>query len=267
MIKVFKNSTDLSIDASSYTRDFFALTLLASDKLYVGHRKPINALFSGLETPNSNTSILSIKFWNGTAFTAVSGLEDTSKGFTRSGFFNWNRNQTNEAATTINSLEMFWYEITVDADTSAMNVKGLNLLFSDDSMILESEPQLTNGDFYLSGLNDHMPFHQSSKTEIIQRLRNEGHKIFSDKRYNLDIFDLNDFKELSSASTMLALSKIFFNISDGPDDKYYQKHMDYRGLYENAYNTFFLSLDKNDDGKEDVAENNETVTTGQFLRY
>lgn len=268
MIKVFKNSNDISIDAATYTRDFLAAQFLATDKFYVVHRKPLNALFLGFLTPNSNTSVVSVKYWNGTAYVAVSGLVDTSKGMSRSGFLTWNREQENQAATSVNSVDGFVYEITVDADTSAdLEIKGINLLFSDDAMILEAEPQLLNGDFYLENLTDHIPFHQSARNQIIQRLRNEGKTVWGEKRYDLDIFDLNDFSQLAEASKNLAISKAFFNISDQTDGKYYQKYMDYKDLYEEAYKTFFLSLDSNDDGEEQEAERNEPDSVSEgFVR-
>ena len=188
-------------------------------------------------------------------FSDLSDLRDRTFDLSQSGFIEWDRNIDDEAVTTINSKEQYWYELTVDADASQIVFNGINLVLSDDVMLQDYESQINDGKWYPSGKASFIGFHQGARNEIIQHLRNQGKKtINGTETKDLTIFDLLDSTQLQVASTYLALSKIFFNFSDGIDDKYTQKYLGYKSNYEAAMNVFFLSIDDNDDGKIDNEE-------------
>jgi hypothetical protein len=86
-------------------------------------------------------------------------------------------------------------------------------------------------------------------------MRNKGKQV-SNLGYPkmLDQFDLHNYEEVKQASKYKALATIFFNESDSVDDKWYQKAKDFDRLYSESICLNFLSLDENDDGKEEVDE-------------
>lgn len=266
MLLVYKNSTDYSAELENYISDTVALTLLDSDYLYVGYKKPINAFYVAGYNMNTNTSVLTVEYYNGSAFTDVTNLSDKTSGLARDGFVSWDRNLTNEDATTINSLEKYWYRISVDVTTSAMTLYGLNLLLSDDLDIKELETNLVSSDYFPDGFASFLPYHQSARNEIIQRLRNEGNGVYNGVTfYDLTVFDLLDYTQLKEASKHLAISNIYFNLSDSIDDKYYQRYQEYRKRYDENYRVFYLSIDTNDDGEQSASEK-ESFKTGFIIR-
>jgi len=248
--------TDLSDDLISYDRDSVTVTIDAiDDKFYIGFYKPINVFYAEIGTVNTNVSAISLKYYNGTVFTELDNLFDDTKGLSRSGFITWDRNQVNEAKTTINSLERYWYELTVDVATSAVVIKGLNIVFSDD---LDIKREIFEIDNYLpSGEASHILAHVAARDEIIQSLRRDGrHKqsLSSGNLKDITAFDLLDISQVKLASTHLTLSKIFLAASDEPDDTYMQKHHKYKKLYSDAMDTFYLDVDEDDDGIQDTEE-------------
>jgi hypothetical protein len=266
MLKIFYQTTDISNKMLNYIDQTQTITLTDAQYIYVGYKKPINALYVAMSTVNTSTSVVDLEFYNGSTWATVVGLNDKTQGLVRSNWLIWDRNQIDEAETTINSIELYWYRISVDVTTSAVVYLGINLLLSDDLMIKEVEPHLLDVDFYPNGYTSFIPFHQSARSEIIQRLRNEGKGVYDGTEFNdLTVFDLLDFTQLSEASKYYALSQIYFNLSDSVDDKYWQKFENYLGRYNNAFKTFFLSIDENDDGKQSEVEK-ETFRSGIIIR-
>jgi hypothetical protein len=258
MLKVYFNGTDKSVEMENYLIDTHTFTLVSGQYIEVGYKKPINAVFLGASTLNTNSSVLSVEYYNGTAFTDVSGLVDRSRGLSKQSHIKWDRNQTDEASTTLNAQDLYWYRISVDADTSAMVFTGINLLFSDLDSMEGSEPNINSSNFYAENRDDHIGFVQDAKDEIIQRLRNQGKRIEASNGDLLDLnaFDINDYTQLAEASKYLSLSKIFFYLSDAIDDKYNQKGQDYRRKFDEMFKLYSLSIDVDDDGIEDQDEKN-----------
>ena len=219
---VFSDITDSMVD---YGRDTEAIVIIAAeDKLYTGYRKPINAEYIEMATANTNVNTMTVKYYNGTAFAAVVGYYDRTKGLTRSGFVSWDRNQTTEAVTTIDGQEAYWYEHTFSADHSAGTILGgLNIVFSDDEDLKEEHFQILDYLDTAGGENSYILKHVAARNEIIQKLRNDGrfkHNISNGNLSDLDAFDLLNFEQVREASKYLVLSKLFFNRSDAPDDAY-----------------------------------------------
>lgn len=256
MLSIWKDTTDISLDMENYTKEYSFGTLTDAQYIYVGNYKPINALYAHLEKVNTNSGTLSVEYYNGSTFTAVSGLVERTEAFTESGFIEWDRNQTDEAKTTVNSLEKYWYRISTDTTTTSLIFRALNLLFSSDVNIKEEAPYLLSSDYWPSEETSFVNYHQAARNEIIQRLRNEGYSAYNtvSGHKDLDIFDLNDYKQLQEASKYLVLSKIYFYLSDAPEDKYIQRSREFKSMYNDAFRTFFLSVDANDDGLQSKSE-------------
>ena len=253
---------EYSDELLQYDRDTAAITMVAADDfIYIGFYKAINNIYVEMATANANAATATVKYYNGSAFTAVSNQFDDTKAFTRSGFIRWDRGidaSTNlEAATTVNGESKFWYQIAVSADTSAMVFNGLNIVFSDDQDL--KRVLYEHGKYLPTGEATHILSHVSARDEIVQTLNLQGkYKVDAVNGYYKDIsaFDLLDISEVKLASTYLVLSNIFMSVSDQVDDQYLQKSQIYRNMYNKIINVMKLNVDRDDDGKQDKQERN-----------
>lgn len=259
-IKYDDNSSfiDYTDELENYLRDTASMTFTsAEDKLYVGYYKPISSFYVAFSTANTNSANLSVKYYNGSAFTSVSNLKDRTNGFNRDGFVEFDHNREDETTTTIDSKSAYWYELVLDADSSAMSLRGINQLFSDDLDLEGEEPGILDSDYYPASYSSYLLYHQSTRDDIIQHLRNEGHRKYNSSTTdwkNINQFDFLDRTELRQASKYWVLAKVYFNLSDAPEDKYFEKSLAYKIKGSESLNVFFLSYDKDDDGKEDDFE-------------
>lgn len=262
-LEVFYNATKITERVENYMDDAYDVALFAKDTdfIYFGHYKELNALFiqCSHDTPSIRNEML-LQYWNGSAWTAVVGMRDDSRGLDRAGFVVWDREQASQVKTTYQSIEGFWYRISVKtAEIPNLSLKGVNLVFSDDRDLASEFPSIKN---YLS---DDVPsfigFHQAARDEIISDLRNHGKTVSKSNDYikKLDQFDLMDFEEIRQASKFKALEKIFFWLSDSNDDKYSGRKNEYKNKYGIAKQQAFLTIDKNDDGKTEPQEQKENA--------
>jgi len=253
---------DHSNDSFDFSRNSYLLPLVsAEDFLYIGFRKPINTFYVDMKVVSTETTFTA-EYFNGTTFTSLSNFFDDSRGFSRSGFVRWDRNQTDEAATTIDGQEAFWYKLKPAADFGeGAEVQGLNILFSDDQD-LNDEFDCIN-DYLSDNRTSFVLFHQSAKRDIIQELRNKRSNKRSSTKDLEDIteWDVLDTPQINQASKYLVLSKIFFNISDNVEDKYYQFFRDYDRKYKESFPVGILRLDEDDDGLTDNSEARREVIT------
>lgn len=248
--------SDYSTEALDFDRDTFTIDLNQSeDYLYIGFYKPINIFYVELGTANTNAGTFTGEFYNGTTWAGLSGFYDESASFTRSGFIQWDRNQTNEAKTTVNSTELYWYRFRPSVTHSSTVVNGLNIVFADDNDMKREYFEIDR--FRPSGESSHILTHVAARDHIIQYLRNSGHfkeSVGTGKAKDITAFDLLDIGQIKLAATYLAISKIFSAIQDSEDDIYNQKSSHYMSLYNSAIKTFYLDLDMDDDGIQDEEE-------------
>lgn len=350
--------TDFSLEASDYKRDPFKIELSSTqDYLYAGLYKPFGFIYFEPKVSNTVSNVLTAEFFDGTDFVSLANFLDRSKGFTRAGFIEWKRNQTDWEKTTINGEELFWIRFRPNADlsqssaistaggsntgngtvgtfvftaetvsdtitltatsatsftvSSALNgslgtatvggaflasndqigftivaggtpfisgdtfslavtagtvFQGLNTVFNDDNELKAEFSSISD----LLGANrtSFVALHEASRDEIIQKIRNTGLIKFSNRSSDFENYtkwDVLDREEIEQASKFLALSKIFFEISDNPEDKWYQRYKDNRGLFRQAFDLFFIRLDQDDDGIRDRHER-EDFKKGQIFR-
>lgn len=247
--------SDFSFEAREYLKDTFDITMVAlEDSIYIGLYKPFNTAYAELATANTNAGELTFSYYNGSSFVAVENQYDDTKGFNRSGFISWDKS-SDWAATTINSQSAYWIKIDINADSSAMVFDGFNIVFSDDTD-LEKEMRSINR-FLSTNDSSFIAYHVSARDEIVQSIRNRGNvkKADGEDFYrNITAWDILDIGEIRQASKYLVLSKIMHDASDNPEDKYYQRFRDYRQMYGKSFDTWYLSLDKDDDGVSDTGE-------------
>ena len=257
--------TDHSTSAQDYSRDAFSLVLTTSeDNLYIGYFKPINAVYIETGTANTNSTDLTLKYYNGTSFTAVSDFIDESKGITRSGFVRWDRNLTDETKTTVNSSEKYWYQLSYDATFSAgTTIQGLNIVFADDQDLKTRVPAITSSKFLPSGETTQILAHVAARDEIIQQLRNHGkfmQSVANAEFKDVDAFSLLEIEQIREAAKFKALQIIFEDLTDSPEDIYMERAKMYKSEFDRAMNLFFLSLDSDDDGFLDRGEELRSFT-------
>ena len=283
---------DYSKEAFDYSRDPLALGALhhTQDYLYIGFEKPINALYVEMGTANTNANTLTLQYYTNTGtWASVQGYHDDTKGFTRSGFIQWNRNlvnsdnQLNEAINdadlaTVNSTDLNWYRFRPDAYMSAgTSLAGINLVFSDDRELQSEFPALLDSagvavdKFLASGQTSHILTHVAVRNEIVQRIRNKDYIKYStaetySTRKSLNQWDLLEIDEVRQAAKYFALSKIFLNVSDASDDSYAQKSALYEKWAIENINLARASLDTDNDGVSDTNEKLKPFNTRRITR-
>lgn len=247
---------DLTNEMIDFTRGTASLTFItAEDSIYIGFSKPINTFFVEMSTVNANSATMTLKYYNGTAFTAAAGFFDDTNALFRSGFVSWDRNQTDETVTTINTVELFWYKLDLNADSSALVLKGLNIVYSDDQDLKREIFEINK--FLPSGETSHILSHVAARDEIIQSLRADGRykeDLSTGRLKDITAFDLLDISQVKLASTYLVLAKIYMASSDSVDDIHMVKHGIYRSLYNGAMKTMYLNIDEDNDGISDYEE-------------
>ena len=252
--------TDHSAPAADYKRDDFTVTITTGDYLYIGFEKTINALYAHLTTPNANTSNMTAEYYNESGWQALT-ICDQTQGLSRSGFVTWER-PTDACASDVDGQSKVWIRLAMDADTSAVVVRGLNLLFSDDNTICAYEPILDDDCYYPPGQTSHILKHVAARNYImsILRIKAEGQSEFS-----IDYWDVLDIYELQEAANYYAIAQIYFTLSDNPDDHYWAKYMDYMAKFEKLFELGSPKVDLDGDGVEDDNEK-VSVKTSRWSR-
>ena len=259
---------DGSAFMASYSRDSANIDYeYTEDFMFIGFYKPINALyFDFVKASNQNDLTLLIDYWNGTEFTSLPSFYDDTAVMTRSGFVTWDRNIDNEAKTTVNGIEQYWYRFNIDGITHAFEVNGINIVFSDDTDLKREFFEIDQ--FLPAGQSSHIMTHEAARDEIIQALNQKSGQIIDGNtgwEKNISAFDLLNVGQIKLASTYLVLSKIFLNVSDEVDDLYMEKSEIYRSRYNDIINNVTLEIDHDDDGKYDRIERN-TFSYGLIKR-
>lgn len=255
-LQVYLNDTNFSNEAFDFTRDAFQITFTTSDYLYIGYSKPINSIYYQFNTSNLNQNTIAAEYYNGSSWVSLSNYYDDTKGFTRSGFMTWDRNQTSQSSNTINDIVSYWIRLKPNANQTQTTIQAINFVFADDQDLLFEVPEITDSN-HLAGKASHILTHVAVKNQIIQELNNKDFKknnISTGLKEDLNCWDILDVNQLKQAAIFLALSKIYFNFNDSADDKYSQKSNYYLNQYKSAIELSRLSLDSNGDGKADVTE-------------
>ncbi len=254
-LTIYIETKEESLFLADYKRDDVNFSLLDSQFFYVGLYKPFNQLYWEFVTPDTNGVVLTVEYWNGTAFSPLNFLSDSTLNWSRSGFQNWTKSD-DWSSTVINGDDLFWIRLSVDITTSSIDLRATNLLYADDNDL--SKENSTISRFLPSGDISFAPLHERVRDDVVQLIRNRGQstrKTNADFARNITKWDFLDFNEIRQASIYYALEKIYFAASDGTDDKWLQRSKINNQMANEAMNMFFLSLDKDDDGQVDTDEN------------
>lgn len=183
------NSTEETLKTQSTSQDALSFVLTTSDKFYLGFNEPFASRYFEFATPNTNSSSVVIKYWNGTAYAAVEDPIDQTLGFTRDGFLSW-QNKTDwkaHAQTGVADQELYWIEITVTADLSAgTSLQSVTNLFCDEILLRSYYPEVVANSRYLPpSRTNFMDQLVAAKDLVVLRLKQDG--IIKDESEILDI--------------------------------------------------------------------------------
>lgn len=258
--------TDISTAVCDFAVDSATVTLVAGQYLWVGFEKPISSLFFYLTTPSTGSRSITVAMYNSNivAWDNVVSLDDTA-GLTRSGFVTWTL-PTQISKATVNGIEKYWVRFTVDTSTSAMVIRAVSALFSDDRELKREFPSILKSMFLLGDTTDHYLIHESCRNDIVAYFRRKGLKRLGDdgNRKKFSAFDIMDIDEVRAAATYLALSKIFNNVGNSAsnEDNWLAKSKHYKKLYDENINLAYLTWDERSDGaKDDLRQVSNIILT------
>jgi len=271
--------SDFSNSLMDYGRNSEVVALnSAEDYLYVGFEKPINRFYVEMSVKNTVSNSFSAEYNAAAGFTALPGFLDDSRGFTRSGFVNWERpvdlatdDKTLEVTVEVNGQEAFWYRFRPTSTHDALTaLQGLNIVFADDEDIRAEIQELsTDPRWKPSNTDSHILIHQSARDEIIQKMRRwqlrkkkEG-QVFAE---DITQWDLLDSPQLRMSATYLAVSKIYFNNSTDPEDTESVKSKSWETKFDKAFRLFTVDVDLDDDGIQDSDDRQQYPQTHIMTR-
>ena len=275
---VIHSNNDYSKDLRDFTRKDVPMSIVSGEYLYIGLYKPFNNIYTYLTSPNITETNITIEYNDGNSWQEVEIVNDTTDGFSRSGFISWIEEDDNidSVETTINGATKFFYRISSDQDLD-MTVRAIGVIFSDDNDIF-LESQILDNDRYRKRVvgtdSDYMRVHLQVKDYIIQEIRNNGIKKYNsennDERLKffrqITEFDFFDIQEIKLAARMLAMSNIYYKLSDEVDDKWQSEGDRYRQEYYRALDVAFVSIDFNDNGKLNDNENMKPIKNIRISR-
>jgi len=129
--KVFQIFTDEVTDEETSTVASFTLDTLSTDNtnaLYVGYWQPIDGITLDLGTLNDVAATLTAKYWNGSAWVAITtgwddGTDVAGDPLKQDGTLSWTYIAAGtEKPRRINGLTLFWYRIETDTLLDAVTV-------------------------------------------------------------------------------------------------------------------------------------------------
>lgn len=259
--------TDYSLKSANYAKDSITISIAnATDYVYIGFEKPINAVYIDITTANGAEGSSAIEYYNGSSWVEVSGKNDDTLGLFRSGFIKWDRAQAGQVANSVDTTSKYWYRLKPSEDRTGIVVSGISLVFSDDYELSLEQPYINDTEF-LGDSASHIKTHAAVKREILQKFRNKDYVKANRETgviEDITVWDLHDIEEVKLAASYLAISKIYFQLSDGPEDTWAVKSKTYNDKFIQYIQLARLSLDTNDDGVIDAAENKPFAKT-RFL--
>ena len=185
--------TDLvKIDSAAYS---FALT--TSSELYIGYHGPFAGRYIQIGTANSTASVMSVTYWDGSAWTAVDDLLDQTsvggKTLATSGFVSWvnKGNWVKKAITGIDSdVELYWVKITVSANLHASTtVKSFLNIYNDDNILKAYYPEIISDSAYLPpNETNFLKQYIAAKDLIVLKLKQR--RLIDDESQIIDINDV-----------------------------------------------------------------------------
>lgn len=275
---IIHSNTDYSKPLSDFIRKDSQLIVTSGEFIYVGLYKPFNNVYFNLTTPNPTETTLTIEQNTKTGWQSVMESRDGTDGMSRSGFISWTEEDDNRETieTTVDGKTMFFYRISSDENID-MLVRAIGVIFSDDDDIYLESPILDSERYrkrVVGSDTDYIRVHIQVREYLIQEIRNKGIKKYNSENDDVRLkffrqiteFDFFDLDEVKLACTKLAMSNIYYKLSDDPEDNWKFEGDRYRQEYYRALDVAFISIDFNDDGKLDSSENMKPIKAVRISR-
>jgi len=244
-----------SINMNNYDVDSKSYVLTENvDYVYMGLDKPFSSIFVNVIS-NTTPGALSWEYYNGSTWISVD-VTDESLDMSRSGFVQWEPKEDWNLVV-VDGLEKYFVRFTGNIDVL---LSGINMLFSNDNDLKETYRSIND---YLGEDSSFVASHQSARNDLIQDIRNSGSTKISSITHRVDDINVWDFLkpyQLRAASKYLCLSKIFAGVSDNEDGKFMGLSKSYMDAYKNALDTFITTIDVNDDGKDSLVDDYESIS-------
>lgn len=259
-LKILHSGIDYSLKFESFTGAVNELDFTTAP-LFIGFHKPLKSIYVELQSRIAVDS-LEVEFWNGSAFAAMSGIEDETEGLTKSGPIRFSNEEQLKHDFDSSGKELYWIKITPSNNPALVGIFGINLVLSNDKDF-GFVPNIL--DYLPDNLNSWIGFHEEARNTIVQTIRNSGKKIYQHETLEtrqVDQFDLLQIDEFRNASKYLALHLIFDFLSKGEDDHYSVKSKRFLERYEQALNSNLMTVDLNDNGQIDEGENSAVQFIG-----
>ena len=257
---------DYSVALNKYEASTENFVLVAAeDYLFVGSRFPFNSLFFKMGTVNSNSSTMSVHYWDGDEWQAVVNIIDETEGLTQDGnvtFYpdldeNWMREHTNYNGETITGLSgitiynQYWIRISFSADLSAgTTLRYIGNIFCNDDDIYSEYPDFRSPNVltsFKSGKTDWEEQRYKASRILIQDLVDK--KIITEGG---QILNRSDYAEACVSKT----AEIIYNsFGDDFKDQKLEAHKEYNARLSKRVHR----VDLNGNALEDISESrNET---------
>lgn len=260
--------TDYSLAAQNSDTIPFAITA-AEDYLYVGQYYPFNNLFFEIGTTvNAAASVVSVEYWDGTAWrSAVDVIDATSvsgASLGRNGVIQWSPNkdyqwlvvQDTSDTTSPSELQtktiydLYWVRLKWSGNTTAgCTLKSVSYAFCTTQMLYSLDSEL---DEYL------VAWGGSSKTNWDEQIMNASQQLVSDLRARQIIIapgNIVRFDDVSMACAYLAMSLIYVPLGQAFNDR----KQDARDQYKKLLNLSRFTVDSNRDGRVSPGEISQSV--------
>lgn len=181
-----------------------AFVMTTADFLYVGFPGKFAARHFSFGTANTNSSTLTVEYWDGDSWEPIKDLVDETQGFTQDGFVSW-VNEDNWATTTvtpIDDVELFYVRFSVSADLSAgTTLNSVLNLYSSDKLLRRYYPELVSDARYLPpGRTNFLEQHLAAKDRVVLRLKQR--RVIEDEA---QIVDINEVAVAAMYATVLTI--------------------------------------------------------------
>ncbi len=134
-------------------------------------------------------------------------------------------------------------------------------LFSDDEDLVTWEPDVVK--WVATGRSSFLREHREAQEQVMYYLDRQGYTDVYGAKFTK--FDIIDHSEVNEWSKFLALSIIYWGISNKKDDVFLNKHYVYVKKYTEARDRAILRLDINRDKRSDPGENS-TIQGAMVVR-
>ena len=240
--------------------DTLAFNLTTSSEFYVGFKQKFCARYFAMGAVNSVASVVTVKYWDGSTWSAVKDLIDQTVGFTKSGFISWMNEddwtKKNISPITDEDEELYWIQITVSVNLHASTtLQAVLNLFCDDDLLAQYYPELISDSRWLP--EDQTTFlsqYVAAKDLVVTRLKKGADPLIKDES---EIIDPN---VVALAAVHAAAYIIRFPVAESDEDR--AKLNSIREEMDNEINLISIAVDSDNSGEITDGEKQ----TGQYFR-